>query len=192
MCEILCPDDSISTGTKVLEVVRWCLSSSVNIQLLYEVERQIKDQALSFEDTAKLRTRLAYPILVRFEKWLVAEHAKVIKGSPIEKAIMYTYKRFNKLSRYHLDGAYNIDNNGIENAVRPVAVGRKNYLFCQNDDTAESTAIIYSFMGCCKAAGVDFRTWMIYFLDHVHDYDEDYTMDIADLLPDKLKMKGLL
>ena len=162
------------------------------IQLLYEVERQIKDQALSFEDTAKLRTRLAYPILVRFEKWLVAEHAKVIKGSPIEKAIMYTYKRFNKLSRYHLDGAYNIDNNGIENAVRPVAVGRKNYLFCQNDDTAESTAIIYSFMGCCKAAGVDFRTWMIYFLDHVHDYDEDYTMDIADLLPDKLKMKGLL
>ena len=82
--------------------------------------------------------------------------------------------------------------NLIENAVRPVAVGRKNYLFCQNDDTAESTAIIYSFMGCCKAAGVDFRKWMIYFLDHVHDYDEDYTMDIADLLPDKLKMKGLL
>ena len=167
-------------------------SALEQIQLLYEVERQIKDQALSFEDTAKLRTRLAYPILVRFEKWLVAEHAKVIKGSPIEKAIMYTYKRFNKLSRYHLDGAYNIDNNGIENAVRPVAVGRKNYLFCQNDDTAESTAIIYSFMGCCKAAGVDFRKWMIYFLDHVHDYDEDYTMDIADLLPDKLKMKGLL
>ena len=74
----------------------------------------------------------------------------------------------------------------VENAARPVAVGRKNYLFCQNDDTAESTAIIYSFMGCCKAAGVDFRTWMIYFLDHVHDYDQDYTKDIADLLPDNL------
>ena len=167
-------------------------SALEQIQLLYEVERQIKDQALCFEEAAKLRVRLAYPIMVRFEKWLVAEHAKVIKGSPIEKAILYTYNRFNKLSRYHLDGRYNIDNNGIENAARPVAVGRKNYLFCQNDDTAESTAIIYSFMGCCKAAGVDFRTWMIYFLDHVHDYDEDYTMDIADLLPDKLKMKGLL
>ena len=83
------------------------------IQLLYEVERQIKDQSLSFEDAAKLRERLAYPIMVRFEKWLVAEHAKVIKGSPIEKAILYTYNRFNKLSRYHLDGRYNIDNNGI-------------------------------------------------------------------------------
>lgn len=167
-------------------------SALEQIQLLYEVERQIKDQALSFEDTAKLRVRLAYPIMVRFEKWLVAEHARVIKGSPIEKAILYTYNRFNKLSRYHLDGRYNIDNNGIENAARPVAVGRKNYLFCQNDDTAESTAIIYSFMGCCKAAGVDFRTWMIYFLDHVHDYDEDYNKDIADLLPDNLKAAGLL
>lgn len=167
-------------------------SALEQIQLLYEVERQIKDQALSFEDAAKLRVRLAYPIMVRFEKWLVAEHARVIKGSPIEKAILYTYNRFNKLSRYHLDGRYNIDNNGIENAARPVAVGRKNYLFCQNDDTAESTAIIYSFMGCCKAAGVDFRTWMIYFLDHVHDYDEDYNKDIADLLPDNLKAAGLL
>ena len=162
------------------------------IQLLYEVERQIKDQSLSFEDAAKLRERLAYPIMVRFEKWLVAEHAKVIKGSPIEKAILYTYNRFNKLSRYHLDGRYNIDNNGIENAARPVAVGRKNYLFCQNDDTAESTAIIYSLMGCCKAAEVDFRKWLIYFLDHVHDYDENYDKDIADLLPDNLRKAGIL
>lgn len=94
------------------------------IQLLYELERQIKEQELSFEDAAAIRKRLAYPIMVRFEKWLVAEHAKVIKGSPIEKAILYTYKRFNKLSRYHLDGRYNIDNNGIENAVRPIAIGR--------------------------------------------------------------------
>jgi transposase len=167
-------------------------SALEQIQLLYEVERQIKDQALCFEEAAKLRVRLAYPIMVRFEKWLVAEHAKVIKGSPIEKAILYTYNRFNKLSRYHLDGRYNIDNNGIENAARPVAVGRKNYLFCQNDDTAESTAIIYSFMGCCKAAKVNFRTWMIYFLDHVHDYDQDYTRDIAELLPDNLKDAGVL
>ena len=166
-------------------------SALEQIQLLYEVERQIKDQALCFEEAAKLRVRLAYPIMVRFEKWLVAEHAKVIKGSPIEKAILYTYNRFNKLSRYHLDGRYNIDNNGIENAARPVAVGRKNYLFCQND-TAESTAIIYSFMGCCKAAKVNFRTWMIYFLDHVHDYDQDYTRDIADFLPDNLKAAGVL
>lgn len=103
-----------------------------------------------------------------------------------------TITPLSSLSRYHLDGRYNIDNNGIENAVRPVAVGRKNYLFCQNDDSAESTAIIYSLMGCCKASSVDFCGWMIYFLEHVHDYDQDYTKDIADLLPDNLKKAGIL
>ena len=65
-------------------------------------------------------------------------------------------------------------------------------MFCQNDDTAESTAIIYSLMGCCKAAEVDFRKWLIYFLDHVHDYDENYDKDIADLLPDNLRKAGIL
>lgn len=61
-----------------------------------------------------------------------------------------------------------------------------------SSDTAESTAIIYSFMGCCKASSVDFRSWMIYFLEHVHDYDTDYTIDVAELLPDKLRSAGIL
>lgn len=50
--------------------------------------------------------------------------------------------------------------------------GRKGYLFCQNDDSAESTAIIYSLMGCCKSAGVSFINWMVYFLNHVHEQQE--------------------
>ncbi|MBB4045273.1 hypothetical protein GGR06_003085 [Bacteroides reticulotermitis] len=47
-------------------------------------------------------------------------------------------------------------------------------------------------MGCCKASGVDFRTWLIYFLDHVHDYDNDYTKDLTEILPDYLKAAGKL
>lgn len=162
------------------------------IQLLYDVERQADDADLSHQARAELRSRLAYPILVRFEKWLVAEYPKVLKTSPIAKAIKYTYQRFDKLSRYHLDGKYRPDNNLAENSIRPIAVGRRNYLFCGNDDAAEDAAVIYSFMGCCRAAGVDFRTWLIYFLDHVHDYDNDYTKDLAELLPDNLKAAGKL
>ena len=74
-----------------------------------------------------------------------------------------------------------------ENKVRPVACGRKNYLFCGNHDAAEDAAVLYSFFGCCKSAGVDFRTWLIYFLEHIHDYDNDYSTDLAELLPDNLK-----
>jgi transposase len=156
------------------------------IQLLYDVERQADDANLSCEERAELRSRLAYPILVRFEKWLVAQYPEVLKSSPIGKAIRYTYQRFDKLSRYHLDGRYKPDNNQIENKIRTVAIGRRNYLFCGNNDAAEDAAVIYSFMGCCKSAEADFRTWLIYFLDHVHEYDDDYSKDLAELLPDKL------
>ena len=160
------------------------------IQLLYDVERKADDERLTYEQRAELRARLAYPILVRFEKWLVNEYPKVMKDSPIGKAIKYTYGRFDKLSRYHLDGRYRPDNNEIENKVRPVACGRRNYLFCGNNDAAEDAAVLYSFFGCCKAAGADFRTWLIYFLEHIHDYDDDYSMDLAELLPDNLLSKG--
>jgi hypothetical protein len=91
-----------------------------------------------------------------------------------------------------MDGRYRIDSNLIENSVRPVAVGRRNYLFCGNHDAAEDAAVIYSLMGCCKAADVDFKKWMNYFLSHVHEYDNDYTMDLEELLPNTLKSKGLL
>jgi transposase len=162
------------------------------IQLLYDVERQADDRNLSFEQRAELRSRLAYPILVRFEKWLVAEYPKVMKKSPIGKAIEYVYQRFDKLSRYHLDGRYRPDNNLAEHSIRPIAVGRRNYMFCGNDDAAQDAAVIYSFMGCCKAAGADFRAWLIYFLEHVHDYDNDYSKDLAELLPDRLIAAGKL
>lgn len=68
------------------------------IQLLYDVERKADDERLTYEQRAELRARLAYPILVRFEKWLVNEYPKVMKDSPIGKAIKYTYGRFDKLS----------------------------------------------------------------------------------------------
>jgi len=157
------------------------------IGLLYQVERQADEQDLSYDQRADLRTRLAYPIMVAFEKWLVAEAPKVIKKGHIGKAINYTYNIFHKLSRYHLDGRYKIDNNMAENTIRPIALGRKNWLFCGNHEAAENAAIIYSMMGCCKNHEVNFRDWMIYFLENIHDYDQDYSKDLAELLPHNFK-----
>ena len=76
--------------------------------------------------------------------------------------------------------------------VRPLAIGRKNFLFCGNHDAAEDVAIIYTFMGCCKLAEVDVRKWLNYFFTHVHDYDNDYSLDLMELLPHRLKQAGLL
>lgn len=153
------------------------------IGLLYEVEREADDRNLSYDERALLRESHAYPIMVAFEKWLASEYPKVMPKSPIGKAIKYCYDIYHRLTRYHLDGRYRIDNNLAENDLRGLALGRKNYLFCSNHDSAEDAAVFYSLLGCCKAAGVNFRDWMVYVLSHIHDYDTDYSRDLAGLLP---------
>ncbi|NLA49448.1 MAG: IS66 family transposase [Bacteroidales bacterium] len=157
------------------------------IGLLYDVERRADQENLSFGERAELRSRLSYPIMVAFEKWLANEYPKVLPKGRIGKAIRYTYGIYHKLTRYHLDGRLKIDNNLGENAIRPIALGRKNWLFCGNHDAAENAAIIYSMMGCCKAHQVNFRDWMVFFLNNVHYYDNDYSKDLAELLPHNFK-----
>jgi len=160
------------------------------IGLLYAVEREADHQELSYMQRAELRERLSYPIMVSFEKWLVREYPQVMPKGRIGKAIKYTYHIYNRLSRYHLDGRYRIDNNLAENSIRPLALGRKNYLFCKNHDAAEDAAVIYSLLGCCKALNVNFRDWMVYVLRHIHDYDNDYSKDLAELLPHNWSKKS--
>ena len=72
--------------------------------------------------------------MVAFEKWLVREYEKVLPKSPIGNAIKYSHGIFHRLSRYHLDGSYRIDNNLAENSLRGLALGRKNYLLSKAFD----------------------------------------------------------
>ena len=162
------------------------------IGLLYEVERKADDEHMDHEQRRDLRVRLSLPILHNFEAWLTSEVSKVLPKSPIGKAIRYTLEHFDRLCRYVVDGRYKIDTNMVENGQRPVALSRKNYLFCKNHDAAEDVAVMYTMMGCCKIAGVNVEDWLTYFLDHVHEYDNDYSRDLAELLPHALEAKGLL
>jgi transposase len=153
------------------------------ISLIYGVETMADEQNLSYEQRAELRSRLAYPILCGFEKWIVGYLPKVLPKGRMYKALTYTYALFQRLTRYHLDGRYRIDNNLIENDIRPLAVGRKGYLFCGNHDAAENAAIMYSLFGCCKAAGVNPREWLTDVLSRIPEYNQDYSRDLAELLP---------
>lgn len=162
------------------------------IGLLYEVERKADDEQMDHEQRRELRLRLAQPILLNFEAWLNSEISKVLPKSPIGKAIRYALEHYDRLCRYVADGRYKIDTNMVENGQRPVALSRKNYLFCKNHDAAEDAAVMYTMMGCCKVAGVNVEEWLTYFLDHVHEYDNDYSRDLAELLPYALEAKGIL
>ena len=157
------------------------------IGLIYQVESMADDQGLDAEQRADLRKRLAYPILTAFEKWLYAYYPKTIPKGRMYRAVSYTYNLFHRLSRYHLDGRYKIDNNLIENTIRPLAIGRKNYMFCGNHDAAENAAVVYSLLGTCKACGDDPQQWLQDVLTRLPYYNNDYSKDLAELLPHNWK-----
>ena len=120
---------------------------------------------------------------------IVYEHfegmeASILKCPPkslMEEAISYTYKILKKLSLYVTEGRYKIDDNMVENSIRPLAVGRKNYLFC-GDDAAQRAAVVYSLLATCKVHGVNERAWLEDVLRRIPEY-EQAGKDYADLLP---------
>jgi transposase len=157
------------------------------IGLIYAVESMADDQELDYQKRAELRARLAYPILFGFERWIIGYMPKALPKGRMSQALIYTYSLFHRLSRYHLDGRYRIDNNLVENTIRPLALGRKNYMFCGNHDAAENAAIMYSLLGCCSASDVNPREWLTDVLTRIPYYNNDYSRDLADLLPHNWK-----
>jgi len=157
------------------------------IGMIYKVEAMATEQGMDFEQRAALRKKLSYPILCAFEKWIVNYYPKALPKGRMHKALTYTYSLFQRLSRYHLDGRYQIDNNLVENDIRPLALGRKNFLFCGSHDAAENAAIMYSLLGCCKACDVNPREWLTDVLTRIPAYNNDYGKDLAELLPHKWK-----
>lgn len=159
----------------------------VYINKLYHIERMAEDQKLTPDQRRDKRKEESYPVICEFEKWLCDTWIKVLQSSRTGKAIQYTYALLPRLARYVNDGRIHIDNNFIENAIRPLAIGRKNYLFCGNDDAAVRAAIVYSLIGSCKAAGVDPREWMTDVLRKLPLYHKETGNDLGELLPKNWK-----
>ena len=132
----------------------------VYIGKLYGIEKEMQETGLKPDAIRKRRGEESYIIIQDFEKWMNSVSGRFAPKSRIGKALVYTYTLLPRLSRYVLDGRYHIDNNGVENAIRPLAIGRKNYLFCGNHDAAVRAAIVYSLFSSCKAHDIDVRIWL--------------------------------
>ncbi len=130
------------------------------IQKLYALEREIKEQNLNEDQTVALRTEKALPIIEGLKKWMIAAITGVLPKSPMGKAIEYTLTRIEALKVYTFYGKLKIDNNLIENAIRPVALGRKNYLFAGSHEAAQNAAMFYSLFATCKAKGINPYEWL--------------------------------
>jgi len=102
------------------------------------------EENLSFDQIKELRQKEAVPILREIESWLNKNLYETLPKSAIGEAIAYTLKLWPRLVRYVEEGRFKIDNNLIENSIRPVALGRKNYLFAGSHHGAQQAAIAYS------------------------------------------------
>lgn len=138
------------------------------MQELYAIEREAREQHLSAEDRYILRQAKALPVMEQLENWLLTERLQVLPKSAIGKAIFYLIPRFNKIAMYLEEGRLEVDNNLVENLIRPVALGRKNYMFAGSHAGAKRAAIVYSLLGSCK-------------LQDINPYE--YLMDILQRLP---------
>jgi transposase len=130
------------------------------MQQLYALEREARERELSHEDRQQLRQEKSVPVLQQMERWMKQEIQKVLPQSAIGKAIAYTLSLWPRLIRYTEDGRAEIDNNLVENSIRPVAVGRKNYLFAGSHEGAGRAALIYSMLGTCKQHNVNPFLWL--------------------------------
>lgn len=159
----------------------WMLSQ---IQQLYQLERQAREAAFTYDQRYQLRQKCAQPILVTIKTWLDQQAREVLPKSQIGQAIGYTLGQWSKLERYISDGRFEIDNNWIENAIRPVALGRKNYLFAGSHEGARRAALIYSLVATAKLHGVEPWAYLYDVLSRIADYP---VSRVAELLPQNWK-----
>ena len=147
---------------------------------LYELERTCTKEQLEAVHVQDLRFRYALPILNQFKKWLDEQQLLLTPKSKIGIAVNYTLNLWPRLIRYTEDGNYLIDNNRIENCIRPLALGRKNYLFAGSHDAAQRAAMMYSFFATCKMNEVNPYQWL---KDTLHRIPDHKVNQLHQLLP---------
>lgn len=150
----------------------------VLISQLYAIEREIK--TLKHEQRKAERQQQALPVLDKLHTHFNDSLLTVASNSDVANPLSYAVKRWAALTRYCEDGRLHIDNNPAERCIRPITIGRKNWVFAGSDLAAERTAIIYSLIETCKLNNIDPFTYFCDVLERIADHPNPA---IAELLP---------
>ena len=143
---------------------------------LYAIEKHARENRLSYQQRYELRHQQAPPIFDEFKIWLETHLTKVPKQHKLGQGIQYLLRHWNKLTHYLKDGRLEIDNNKVENLIRPLALGRKNWLFAGSPAGAKAAAIFYSLIATCKLNAVEPYHYFCQMLPLIRlcKTDEDY------------------
>jgi len=150
----------------------------LRIRKLYDVETQAR--GLPPAERVALRQQYAKPIFDDLEIWLKEQLDRISGKTPLAKAIRYALARLPKARPYLDNGFLEFDNNTAERAVRPVAVGRKNYLFMGSEAGGKSAAIAYTLIETAKMNNVNPEAWLAWVLERIQDHPASR---MQDLLP---------
>jgi len=192
--------DVIYSGKTVIEVACWAHARRkffearesdahademlLLIAEMYAVEKEIR--AFTPNLRREVRQMKTAPLLARIREWLDARSADVLPKSELGVAIRYALNQWRALTRFIEDGILEADNNIAENAVRPVVLGRKNYLFVGNDAGGKRAAILYSLIESCKRHGVNPVAYLTDVLTRIATHP---AAQVADLAPANWKSK---
>lgn len=152
---------------------------------LYAIEAQGRD--LGIEARAQLRQEHAQPRLAAWHAWLIATRRGVAHGSGTAKALDYSLKRWPALSRYATAGDLPIDNNPLENDIRPVALGKKNWLFTGSERAGKRAAAIQSLLYTAKLNGLDPAAWLRDTLERLPTCPNSQIDSLLPLRPEVLR-----
>lgn len=174
------PSRAGSVAVRLLDDFKGVLQADVAlsyIRKLYRVESNIADK--TDEERLKARQEISVPVLNEFKQWLDKNTGKVMKGGALRKAIDYTLNQWQYLIGYCERSDLMISNIMAENAIRPFAIGRKNWLFADTRKGAEASAACYSLIETAKANGLEPQAYIKHILDHIATAD---TLEKIELL----------
>ena len=150
------------------------------IAQLYGVEKHCRENYFTSDQIKHERQEKSVPILASIKLVLEMQLITSLPNSPLGKAIQYTLSRWNKLNVYTQEGFLPIDNNLVENSIRPIAIGRKNWLFAGSHEAAQRSAMLYSLFATCKLHNIDPMQWLTEVLAKIKDHPIN---KIKELLP---------
>ena len=158
------------------------------IQHLYKIEHMCDDAGMSFDERKAKRQELSKPIMEALKLWMETEGLKYSESSLIGKAITYAYTRWDNMMRYLDDGRLLLDNNLAENEIRPITLGRKNYLFCGNHEAAQNMAVVCSLLATCRNHDVNPRDYLNDVISQMPYHTKASYEELLQLLPHKWKL----
>ena len=181
--------DIVKSGVSDEQSKKYANEAITLIKKLYKIERDIKDDPPDIR--YKIRQEKSLSIINILRDWIDTKFFRVqLIGGAIAKAFMYLNNQFSKLKVYLLDGRLSIDNNRAENHIRPIAIGRKNWLFATSTKGADAIANWYSIIETAKLNGLEPYYYLKYLLTELPIYQKD-GKDIEALLPWNIDM-GIL